>query len=215
MSMATADKGARESGALGTVVHTDRGFEIISFRDGYNNPCSLQTSSIALRPQPGTSAVWFGVEPQRMHLDRGQVAALIEHLRSWLDTGSLASSISLQAEMVTAYLSNSGMADELNSKLFFADPTPAIDDFLRRRQERRRVPTDQPAKQQPPENPQLCQHIWTLSKLIGIANLARQLTPPDFPFAQELDTVIEQACNLRETLKAGFDNSQPCEEHHP
>jgi hypothetical protein len=34
--------------------------------------------------RPGTSALWIGADH---HLDREQVAELIQHLQSWLDTG--------------------------------------------------------------------------------------------------------------------------------
>ena len=108
---------------LGPVERTERGFEIVKFRDRYDTPCSLQMSSLADSEAPGTSAVWIGTEdaqPQclasqapllgvetkettgwvpypipkivslktRAHLSREQVAGLIEHLQSWLETGS-------------------------------------------------------------------------------------------------------------------------------
>ena len=106
---------------LGKQKKSGRGFPLIEFEDYYGNPCSLQASSLAIYQQPGTSAVWLGVDdaqpkvmasqaasvgvettetngwvsfpiPQevslstRMHLDRKQVKALIDHLQSWLDS---------------------------------------------------------------------------------------------------------------------------------
>lgn len=77
--------------------HTSRGFELIEFMDHYGAKCSLQQSSLAIYQKPGTSAIWLGCEEEkrdpasgapigaRMHLNREQVCALIEHLRSWLE----------------------------------------------------------------------------------------------------------------------------------
>lgn len=78
------------------VKKTSRGFELIEFVDLYDEPCSLQQSSLASMP-----AVWLGcdnntkpdhvtgeVVSPRMHLNHGRVKALIRHLQSWLDTGS-------------------------------------------------------------------------------------------------------------------------------
>ena len=69
---------------LGRVVKTGRGFEAIDFKDMYDNPCSLQQSSVAIYESPGASAVWLGNGEQRMHLSRGHVRALIGHLERWL-----------------------------------------------------------------------------------------------------------------------------------
>lgn len=74
----------KEKNKLGTVERTARGFEIIEFKDRYEKPCSLQQSSLAVLDKPGTSAVWLGIPEYRMHLDRGQVEALVNHLKSWL-----------------------------------------------------------------------------------------------------------------------------------
>lgn len=70
---------------LGSVQLTDRRFELLEFVDHYDEPCSLQASSLATYEKPGTSAVWLGIADERMHLDRDQVTALIAHLQSWLD----------------------------------------------------------------------------------------------------------------------------------
>lgn len=45
---------------LGRVEKTERGFEIIEFRDIYGAPCTLQMSSLAEHTMPGVSAVWLG-----------------------------------------------------------------------------------------------------------------------------------------------------------
>lgn len=73
----------------------ERGFERIDFKDIYEFPCSLQTSSIAYE------AIWLGcnenAEPHhvthkalspRMHLGKHQVESLVAHLTAWLKTGS-------------------------------------------------------------------------------------------------------------------------------
>lgn len=80
-----------EASPLGPIAHTGKGFEIVYFRDHYDADCSLQMSSLADYEQPGTSAVWLGLEESaragkpRMHLNREQVQALIAHLHNWLE----------------------------------------------------------------------------------------------------------------------------------
>jgi hypothetical protein len=89
------------------VEKTDRGFAIIEFKDRYDNPCSLQKSSLAT-----DEAIWLGVDdikPQileegqwvrfplpanvvfhnRMHLTRDQVSELIPHLQKFVETGEI------------------------------------------------------------------------------------------------------------------------------
>jgi len=84
---------------LGAVVRTEREFELIEFFDRYDKRCSLQASSLAEHEQPGTSAVWLGLnEPHlphlghstspRMHLDVERVRSLVAHLQAWLDRGT-------------------------------------------------------------------------------------------------------------------------------
>lgn len=101
---------------LGEVEFTPRGLELVKFTDHYGVPCSLQTSSGSpgvwlgpTDPQPKVlhgDAASVGVKTDktcgwvpyplpacvdvttRALLDRNQVAALIEHLQCWLDTGS-------------------------------------------------------------------------------------------------------------------------------
>lgn len=123
-STARIQSAAQESKSmkqLGKQTATQRGFPIVEFTDCYGEKCSLQASSLAEREQPGTSAVWLGVDavnarvhhsdanrlgvntnatngwvkypipaevlfPTRMHLNRGQVQALVNHLQAWLDS---------------------------------------------------------------------------------------------------------------------------------
>ena len=87
---------------LGKLKQTARQFEIIYFKDRYKTPCTLQQSSIADFVQPGSSAVWLGVDRNtgehdgvfdsgnttRMHLDLEQVKALIVVLENWVGSGS-------------------------------------------------------------------------------------------------------------------------------
>lgn len=75
------------------VERTDRGFEIIRFADLNGKSCSLQASSAILDypdsiEKPGSSAVWLGVQDERMHLNQEIAKELINHLQSWLNTGS-------------------------------------------------------------------------------------------------------------------------------
>ena len=67
---------------------TARGFEIIQFIDKYGKQCSLQQSSLADYETPGSSAIWFGIENERMHIDLNQLKELLPHLIRWVETGS-------------------------------------------------------------------------------------------------------------------------------
>ncbi len=75
---------------------TERGFELVTFMDGYGALCQLQQSS-AIDPEtpgafdrPGFSYVWLGkADSGRMHLSREQVIALTARLEQWLASGSL------------------------------------------------------------------------------------------------------------------------------
>lgn len=88
---------------LGPVKRTSRGFELVRFVDLNNVPCSIQASSLAT-----SAAIWLGTDDAkpkilkeglgwvpypisdevllstRMHLERGEVEALVNHLQSWL-----------------------------------------------------------------------------------------------------------------------------------
>lgn len=74
--------------ALGEIIRTDRGFQLIRFRDHNGSNSTLQQSSLAIYEQPGTSAVWLGIEGERMHLNLEQVKDLIEALQNWVDEGT-------------------------------------------------------------------------------------------------------------------------------
>ena len=76
---------------------TNRGFFLVDFYDFYEQPCSLQQSSIAT-----TECIWLGVhtkidlntkqpigENQRMHLSRKQVKKLLPYLKKFVKTGEL------------------------------------------------------------------------------------------------------------------------------
>jgi hypothetical protein len=104
---------------LGKTKKTERGFDLIEFKDRYDAACSLQQSSLA-----SESAIWLGIDdpnPQvmaskahevgvstsettgwvpypipkevfintRMHLTRTQVEGLIRRLLYWLDHDEL------------------------------------------------------------------------------------------------------------------------------
>lgn len=52
---------------FGAYTKTQRGFELITFKDAYGHKCSLQQSSavgptVEERNNPGTSCVWLGIE---------------------------------------------------------------------------------------------------------------------------------------------------------
>jgi len=99
--MSTAEEGGRCVMAeceLGEVRKSSRGFQYVEFIDRHGMKCGLQQSSAICgeyddaMDRPGTSYVWLGIEGNtdypRMHLSRMDVAALIETLGRWLDTGS-------------------------------------------------------------------------------------------------------------------------------
>lgn len=73
-----------------TITKTSRGFDLIEFTDRNGVVCSLQKSSAAME-----DCIWLGVHdhaddrPDRMHLTRSQVAALMPHLQRFLDEGEI------------------------------------------------------------------------------------------------------------------------------
>lgn len=68
---------------------TNRGFELIEFKDRYGSNCSLQQSSLADTEPPGSSAIWFGTEDgSRMHLNYDLLIDLMPILQNWLNNGS-------------------------------------------------------------------------------------------------------------------------------
>ena len=74
------------------VTETERGFPRIEHQNypgGEPGTLAMASSVVYTKypdamERPGTSALWIGTEH---HLDREQVAELIQHLQSWLDTG--------------------------------------------------------------------------------------------------------------------------------
>lgn len=61
---------------LGKPKKTTRGFSIIKFKDYYDVPCSIQASSLAIYQQPGTSALWIGVDDPQPKIMASQAAGL-------------------------------------------------------------------------------------------------------------------------------------------
>ena len=73
--------------ALGPTEKTSRGFEIIKFEDRYSAKCSLQQSSLAEFEQPGTSAVWLGVDdasPMVLASDAEKVGLKTSATEGWI-----------------------------------------------------------------------------------------------------------------------------------
>ena len=66
---------------------TNRGFQIIHFIDKNGENCSLQQSSLAEFEPPGTSAIWFGIDDKRMHIDLKQLKKIVKHLNNWIKDG--------------------------------------------------------------------------------------------------------------------------------
>lgn len=70
------------------VKKTERGFEIIHFKDFNGKECSLQQSSLALYNKPGCSAIWFGRGDERMHINLALMKMLLPYLQNWVKDGS-------------------------------------------------------------------------------------------------------------------------------
>ena len=79
------------------ITKTSRGFDLVTFKDRYDQPCSLQKSSIATE-----DCIWFGIHEQidlytkevvgpgqRMHLSQDQVKELLPLLQRFIDTGEI------------------------------------------------------------------------------------------------------------------------------
>jgi hypothetical protein len=47
---------------LGKQKKSGRGFPLVEFKDYYDIPCSIEASTLAICQQPGTSAIWLGVD---------------------------------------------------------------------------------------------------------------------------------------------------------
>lgn len=72
---------------IGKVKRTARGFPLVEFKDHYDQPCSLQASSLAIYQQPGTSAVWLGVNdpsPKVMARDAASVGVNTTETCGWV-----------------------------------------------------------------------------------------------------------------------------------
>jgi len=69
---------------------TERGFEVVEFKDIYGSECSLQQSSIITfnYRKPGAGAIWFGVDNNRMHIDLSLLKELLPYLQRWVENGS-------------------------------------------------------------------------------------------------------------------------------
>jgi hypothetical protein len=67
---------------------TDRGFDVLTWRDFNNTPCELQQSSLAHYQQPGASCVWLGTSKERMHLTVGRARWLARQLAHWAEHGT-------------------------------------------------------------------------------------------------------------------------------
>jgi hypothetical protein len=65
---------------LGQLGWTGQGYEAIGFADADGRHCTLQQA------EPGE--MWLGRDGALMRLDSDQVAALVERLRTWLETSS-------------------------------------------------------------------------------------------------------------------------------
>jgi hypothetical protein len=75
------------------LTRTPRGYELGEWADASGKACELrQSDAIEVdapgRGQPGTTFVWLGRKPHRMHLDRTQVVELVNRLGAWLKNGS-------------------------------------------------------------------------------------------------------------------------------
>lgn len=67
--------------------NTQRGFQTIEFKDRYDAACSLQQSSLADYTQPGSSAVWLGIDdpaPQVMAVDAAKVGVKTDQTNGWV-----------------------------------------------------------------------------------------------------------------------------------
>lgn len=65
---------------------TERGFDILEFKDRYGKECSLQKSSLATE-----DCIWLGVNSARgrMHLTQDMVRDLLPYLNNFVETGDL------------------------------------------------------------------------------------------------------------------------------
>lgn len=88
---------------LGEVEYTGRGFEIIGFKDYYGAKCSLQQSSAAIYEQPGTGALWLGVDdpaPQILKTDALRLGLHVERpIEGWMPYEGIPKEVMLTTRM--------------------------------------------------------------------------------------------------------------------
>lgn len=100
--------------SLGTLEKTNRGFEIINFRDCYGKECSIQQSSLAHYEKPGTSAIWLGIsnpEPKILHGDAKKFGIVTSETSGWVpypipEEVLLCTRMHLDRDQVKALISN-------------------------------------------------------------------------------------------------------------
>jgi len=63
---------------------TNRGFDILKFKDRYDFDCSLQKSSLA-----SEECIWLGANENRMHLTKKMVRDLLPYLHKFVETGEI------------------------------------------------------------------------------------------------------------------------------
>lgn len=86
---------------LGPTDTTERGFPIINFKDRYDDPCSLQMSSLAEYEKPGTSAVWLGrhdVKPMILASVAKKIGVKTNKTTGWIEY-PIPGSVELNARM--------------------------------------------------------------------------------------------------------------------
>lgn len=113
MAGITEGKGAEmKKLKLGKVEKTERGFEVVNFKDHYGTRCSLQASSLAIYKKPGTSAIWLGVDdanPQVLHGDAAALGVKTDATCGWVkyplsDKVHLTTRMHLNREQVEALI---------------------------------------------------------------------------------------------------------------
>jgi hypothetical protein len=83
---------------------TDRGFQLVEFKDFYGTPCSIQQSSIWLDDAiagPGTSALWLGTDDVMAKVlwhDASAVGIKTSATEGWVDY-PIPSEVSLRTRM--------------------------------------------------------------------------------------------------------------------
>ena len=75
---------------LAPITHTQRGLELIVFKDAQGRTCHLQQSCLGMRFEGSIvdPHIYLGADPNVMMLSRHQVYALAAHLQAWLETMS-------------------------------------------------------------------------------------------------------------------------------